>query len=42
METGRHDMISALIAISVLVLAVSVFVTVTLWEMFDNEEGIDD
>lgn len=35
-------MISALIAISVLVLAVSVFVTVTLWEMFDNEEGIDD
>jgi len=35
-------MIRALIGISVLVLAASVFIVATLWEMFDNEEGIDD
>ncbi len=28
--------------IGVLVLTVSVFIVVSLWEMFDNEEGIDD
>lgn len=42
METGRYVVIKALLAMAVLVLAVSVFVTVTLWEMFDNEEGIDE
>ena len=42
METGRYAVISVLIAIGVLVLAVSVFITATLWEMFDNEEGIDE
>ena len=35
-------MIYALVGISVLVLAVAVFITVSLWEMFDNEDGIDD
>lgn len=42
METGRYAVIYALVGISVLVLAVAVFITVSLWEMFDNEEGIDD
>lgn len=35
-------MIVTLAIIGTILLAVSVFVIVTLWEIFDNEEGIND
>lgn len=31
-----------LFGIFALVVMVSIFIVATLWEMFDNEEGIDD
>ncbi len=39
---ARRNAVIWFTCIGVLVLAVSVFIVVSLWEMFDNEEGIDD
>lgn len=33
---------ATLAIIGIVLLTASVFIVVTLWEMFDNEEGIDD
>lgn len=41
METGRNAMIWALMIFGLLA-TFSIAVIVVLWEMFDNEEGIDD
>lgn len=35
-------MIVTLAIIGTVILTASVFIVVTLWEIFDNEEGIDD
>lgn len=42
MASGEHAVIVTLAIIGTVILAASVFIVVTLWEIFDNEEGIDD
>lgn len=42
MATGEYAVMVTLAIIGTVLLTVSIFTVVTLWEIFDNEEGIDE